>query len=1277
MSSYLQTIREVTQKKKQHTRKRPQSANTTKGAGPSTYRSSARNGSATRNTNAIPRRPASTSSRRKSHRRGRGKDFTQPDWVVTAMKRRQRGSSPTSTREQVMLKTYQTSNSSNSNSNNGTNTGGSGGNRKRNHKTQGPWDHYGKEEQYERILQLRAKVTTQEGELRALRLRLLKAEREKSKAEQGIEKSIGKAAHVMAEALRNAGGSIASGTTDGRAGGVNIGGVNIGGGVGSDQRMIGRLRNQIRQLTHELSQKDQHVLDLKRTTHYARTTELHVELDEYRREVSRLRNLATDLLKQQRDSSEHGQTNDSEMENDYDADFEAPTRQPPPPPPPPTRPPSGLKELNYAEATEDQIMMETEREEKEDSNNNGPSSRGRIASRVSAKRRSRSAGNGRTTKRRGGGKGGNGGGGKSKKKRKRILRPTSPSVAARRSKLGALAAVIASLLPLGDANAVSFARLLQSLTRELASITVADSVSMDLFLETLANVVECNIKDVPPSLIVLLEDNHGLNMNGEVRWSEILHDLLTRVDVWDLFSGPSLPQSTLPKQIANVVQSQQSRIQAMQSEINLQREKYQLKLKKEIELRKEIDALTREGGRGSVLRQRKMDNLNDINLDEIQQLENILLQKKQPKRTKNEIMSARKRLYGGSGGGGGGSGGTSNALPSPYETEDMIKASSEVGPSRPHTTTTISTKARRPQSAARKRPQSAARKRPTTVEGFAKKEGLRSSTSSTSKNGNSNNGDAQSIISLHVTTKKINTVSPTARTVDGSSSSNNSNSSNNSSKAELSLSASKKSSEHREELLKRRRELIYEREQQKIQLQLQRDARTAKGEKERKQRELLMEGIGKTAAVVQEQHQTALAIQSSSQEATAKGNAQDSNLYNTQNTEAEDDEDNEAEATDAVKSAVQKSAHEMAAKKTMSMTKKEMYYLQQRFRAIIRHAVSTGSFLNTSFTGKNGSLNVSEFTKYMMETDGDEVLQEMTTSSTGSRTTKEGTFVEHEKLTEAQVLWFVGILDTNGDGRVDYREFLHFTYNTTFEMPDDEENADGSSRTSSGSSGSSGSGQDLKYQVDSFAKDLSNIFMDVVNSGKVSDFRDIFQAMDEDNSGTVSHDEFMVALEDFDFQLPNDSVRHELLRRFDHDGDGSINYLEFVNFCLAYAMDGEATGRSADSLRDTNSGGNKDTPEHRVRIALSHFLETHGGAVALSKIFIQINEQTLGNGVDTGSMVSGERITIFFLCLNRPLPFTFFFHFFIFHLSHFSSFLFTHFLFSSFSGHFYLYSWII
>ena len=60
----------------------------------------------------------------------------------------------------------------------------------------------------------------------------------------------------------------------------------------------------------------------------------------------------------------------------------------------------------------------------------------------------------------------------------------------------------------------------------------------------------------------------------------------------------------------------------MQSEINLQQEKLVERVQKELELRKEIDALTREGGRGSVLRQRKVNN--DTNTNEIDILEKKL-----------------------------------------------------------------------------------------------------------------------------------------------------------------------------------------------------------------------------------------------------------------------------------------------------------------------------------------------------------------------------------------------------------------------------------------------------------------------------------------------------------------------------------------------------------------------------------------------------------------------------------------------------------------------------
>ena len=74
-------------------------------------------------------------------------------------------------------------------------------------------------------------------------------------------------------------------------------------------------------------------------------------------------------------------------------------------------------------------------------------------------------------------------------------------------------------------------------------------------------------------------------------------------------------------------------------------------------------------------------------------------------------------------------------------------------------------------------------------------------------------------------------------------------------------------------------------------------------------------------------------------------------------------------------------------------------------------------------------------------------------------------------------------------------------------------------------------------------------------------------------TGTVSNNEFMIALEKFDFHVPNVSIRNELLKRFDHDGDGSINYLEFVNFCLAYAMNNDDEGKYS-KRRRSNVVGN-------------------------------------------------------------------------------------------------------
>jgi hypothetical protein len=202
----------------------------------------------------------------------------------------------------------------------GRSRGGGGGSRGSNpqyNRTGGqghpgrPWEHYGKEEQYERILQLRAKLSTQDGELRSLRQRLMKSEREKFRAERGVEKTIGRATHVMVEAMQSggAGGVVAGGAGAGGGGSstrdVPVGiSKNISKNFANEQRMMSRLRNQVRQMTREIGSRDKTILDLKRTIHYARTTELQVELEEYREEVMHLRSAMSTMLRQSNPSPE-------------------------------------------------------------------------------------------------------------------------------------------------------------------------------------------------------------------------------------------------------------------------------------------------------------------------------------------------------------------------------------------------------------------------------------------------------------------------------------------------------------------------------------------------------------------------------------------------------------------------------------------------------------------------------------------------------------------------------------------------------------------------------------------------------------------------------------------------------------------------------------------------------------------------------------------------------------------------------------------------------------
>ena len=199
-----------------------------------------------------------------------------------------------------------------------------------------------------------------------------------------------------------------------------------------------------------------------------------------------------------------------------------------------------------------------------------------------------------------------------------------------------------------------------------------------------------------------------------------------------------------------------------------------------------------------------------------------------------------------------------------------------------------------------------------------------------------------------------------------------------------------------------------------------------------------------------------------------------------------------------------------------------------------------------------------------------------------------------EKLKKAEVEWLIHKLDSNGDQEIDYRELLSFAYGKDLlpnSLHDSEERAyDGTNKAREVdisitekpvSNYQDEKDVDLEFRVSATAKKLKQIFLSVVSSGRASDFREIFEAIDTDNSGAITRKEFLGVLDQIDFKISMD-VHDALLDRFDVDGNGTINYRDFLRFCSmnANGQDSEL-GQSMQAVL-------------KVRKALQHLL-TKGG----------------------------------------------------------------------------------
>lgn len=1281
---------------------RPQSASRVRRSNPNVDDKFRIRGSSSGAKDTQPRRPASAKPKRGVASRGfRNKRSARvqadgkghPEWVVAALRRKKMalgsprgGSVDIGREERVLIDTYgsNTSESKKSQRRKGGRPSTAGSTRSRAARGQ-PWEMYDKEEQYHRILTLRSRVSSQELEIKSLRMKLIKAQREQAKTERNVEKSMNQAARVMAtlkdsDQYKNSStlNFIPSGTAN------------------SDQRILNRMRAQLKNYSEELSARDVKILELRKSSHYARVTELETELDEYRNECFRLKDTLEQVLRmeQKRERDERAQRRDwlrnqkprnvakedsgskddrgkenNETIDDLDREIHM------------IGEPNKEDFLSGAEDDNDFIDEEDMRpEHKYDSNESASENHGYDDDfeniEVPARAKSRRSGSGRpkssiqkttsfkkrSTKfrrpKRGSGKG-------SRRLRPRGKRTTKTSAAHKKgykSNLNALATTIASLCPGNGANPVSYARFVQDVALDLdaqyeirnknrshTSYLINGSAGVNLvpvseFCASLGRVALRNFNyeeppEIPESVLHCLLDkigatkmtarirggNYNNNSNGHesdysddgseeyvVDYTKVVSELLVRVDMWALFGGRQ-QISALPDQIAVVVDSQQSRIQMQQSQINTLLEDAKQAKARERELKKEIEALLETGGRGNIA-QRRLQKYGDE-----PDLENDGYDSEGEKtKWKLEGISKQSKLK--------------NTDVNADKTRSSISQ-----PSR---------KIIRPASASRKRPPSASRvRRPTSersrsassrIKSIPEKvgTGLTWSTSVSSpipKNGGEIDSNSGKQLKSRSKSRSENvakeSTNPTPDKIP---------SSNIADTQELSLSASRKSAARREKLLLRRQQLLEERAKQLNDVQMKREKKINADKEKRKLRQLHMESIEQTTASLKEtQKEEELLVitgspqKNSSSKTKGKASAPKSSGKQLKSNEHFNKEDggistSEASGTEMsdqatmrqdIKNAVTEAIEDKNRQRMLMMTREETLELENRFRSIIRRAVASGAFLNRSFTENDSTLNVEAFTKNIIETDH---LEGTMSASTGN---------QFKQLTKLEIEWFLSLLDANGDGRVDYREFLHFTYNSSNAI--DGKILDTDENTKKGGVveiDAETIKANLGYEADAFAKKLSSIFSTVVRSGKVHDFRDIFHTMDDDRSGRVSHDEFVLALKEFNFNIPP-KIEEELLRRFDVDGDGEVNYLEFVNFCLAYSqIDGVDRTESKTVGFEQPDGDlsmtGHQSPANRLRLALCEFVEREGGSINLYMLYQKLSASNPDVGVTIKSWVS-------------------------------------------------------
>ena len=117
------------------------------------------------------------------------------------------------------------------------------------------------------------------------------------------------------------------------------------------------------------------------------------------------------------------------------------------------------------------------------------------------------------------------------------------------------------------------------------------------------------------------------------------------------------------------------------------------------------------------------------------------------------------------------------------------------------------------------------------------------------------------------------------------------------------------------------------------------------------------------------------------------------------------------------------------------------------------------------------------------------------------------------------------------------------------------------------------------------------VMVEELTDEQVADFKETFQLFDKDGDGTISVAELGTVLRALG-QNPSDKELQEMISEVDEDGNGSIDFPEFLSLMSKKIQDGDAEEEIRDTFRVFDKDGNGYISRSELRNVMANLGET-------------------------------------------------------------------------------------